>query len=114
MKLDSTISSDVNINSRKIAEMIEDKNKKAQKYNRDNFQEMWLLIAAAHDNSFNALRMPLKEINCQKTFHADHVLKSCRNSPFERIFIWADRPDDESKRWYYQIWPEITKRVRHG
>lgn len=94
----------INVNSRKIAQMIDDKNKKAQRYNWDNYKEIWLLIAAAHDNSFNALRMSLEEINCPKIFHTDHVIESCLKSPFDRIFIWADRPDDKNNRWYYQIW----------
>jgi hypothetical protein len=92
------------INSQKIEQIIRSKSAKAQKYNLKQFKELWLLIAAPHDNSFNALRMTPMENNYKKIFDSDHIQNSCRESLFDRIFIWADRPDDKSRRWYYQIW----------
>lgn len=95
----------MSISQSKLAHIIRQKNNKAAKYNSDNIDEIWLLIAAPHDNSFNSMRVPHDQIDYCVDFHGPKIINACESTPFKRIYFFAHRPDDRSESWYRLIWP---------
>jgi len=93
--------SHIGINIEYLSRIIEEKNLKAQSYNRSGLDELWLLIAAPHDNVFNSMHSFPNHIN----FHSPEVIMVCEKTTFDKIFFWSSPPHE----WYKQIWPEEDK-----
>ena len=89
----------------RLADIISDKSLKAKKYKIGNIDELWLLIAAAHNNPFNKMRIPSDQIDSLTFFNATEVMNACQGAPFEKIYFFAHRPDDIKESWSHQIWP---------
>ncbi len=87
----------VGINVEYLCKIIMEKNFKAQKYDRNGLDELWLLIAAPHDNPFNAMHRFPEQVD----FHNQKIIDSCDKTPFDKIFFWSSPPHE----WYRQIWP---------
>lgn len=88
----------VGVSITNLRKIIEEKNQKAQKYNRMDLDELWLLIAAPHDNAFNAMHGFPEQIN----FGHTEIMEACQRTPFDRIFFWSGPPHE----WYRKIWPK--------
>jgi hypothetical protein len=89
------------INIEDLCKIIEEKNLKAQKYDRNGLDELWLVIAAPHDNSSNAMHNHPDQID----FHNQEILKICEKTPFDKIFFWSSLPHE----WYKLIWPTESR-----
>ncbi len=87
----------VGINVEYLCRIIMEKNLKAQKYDRNCLDELWLLIAAPHDNPFNAMHRFPEQVD----FHNHKIIDACDKTPFDKIFFWSSPPHE----WYRQIWP---------
>jgi hypothetical protein len=97
VKWDADVNASVlNINTEHLCKIIEEKNSKAKKYDRNGLDELWLVIAAPHDNPFNAMH----DFPDQIDFHNQEILKVCEKTPFDKIFFWSSPPHE----WYKQIW----------
>lgn len=88
----------VGIDYSQLANVVREKNEKARNYERENVDELWLLIAAPHDNVFNAMHAFPDQID----FDAEEILDACAWTPFDKIFFWSSPPHE----WHRQIWPK--------
>ena len=80
-----------------INRRIEDKNKKAAKYNCGAASEKWLLIAASGSGASNRAGPDGLDAN----WNDEGLQGSCRNSPFARIFFW-----ERAAQWYKSLKPD--------
>jgi len=87
----------VGINLTQLAEVIREKGEKAKGWSRDPIDELWLLVAAPHDNVFNAMHGCPDQVD----FGHPDVTAACANSFFDKVFFWSSAPDE----WSRQIWP---------
>ena len=90
----------VEIHPTRLAEVIREKGKKAKDWSRDAIDELWLLVAAPHDNAFDAMHDSPDEVDF---WHPD-VTAACANSPFDKVFFWSSMPHE----WVRQIWPCLS------
>jgi len=88
----------VGVNIEYLCKIIMEKNLKAQKYDRNGLDELWLLIAAPHDNPFNAMHRFPEWID----FRNQKIIETCSKTPFDKIFFWSSPPHE----WYKRIWPK--------
>lgn len=88
-----TIGTDVD----EIKRRIEDKNRKAPRYNCGAATEVWLLIAASGSGPSNRADPDGLEVN----WNDEGLQGSCRNSPFARIFFW-----ERASQWYKSLKPD--------
>jgi len=86
------------IDTQRLSEIIQDKSKKAKQYDRHNLDQLWLLIAAPHENVFNAMHDFPEQIN----FDEQEIFGACVDTPFNKIFFWSSAPHE----WFKQIWPK--------
>ncbi len=88
------------INPKHMAKIIAEKNKKAKGWNIQGLDGLWLLVAAPHDNAFNAMH------DFPEQAHLDDpiLLAACDGTPFQRIFFWSGPPHE----WVRQIWPKTA------
>ncbi len=91
----------VGINIDALCKIIMEKNLKAKKYDMNGLDELWLLIAAPHDNPFNAMH----EFPDWIDFHNQKILDACEKTSFDKIYFWSSPPHE----WYRQIWPEKSQ-----
>ena len=87
----------VGVNTKTLAEIIKEKNTKARNYNRASLNELWLLIAAPHDSTFNSMHNHPEQVK----FHVPEITQACEGTPFDKIFFWSSPPHE----WHRQIWP---------
>lgn len=80
-----------------IKTAIENKNKKADKYNWGDTSEKWLLIAASGATLSNLAGPAKQDVNWTDT----DLMELCRNSPFDRIVFW-----ERTRCWYKWLKPE--------
>jgi hypothetical protein len=98
---------DANVNAtyvgtdpKQMAKIIVEKSEKAKGWNIEGLDELWLLVAAPHDNAFNAMH------DFPEQAHLDDpiLLAACGGTPFQRIFFWSGPPHE----WVRQIWPKTS------
>jgi len=87
----------INLDLEYIKSAIEQKNKKADKYNWGDADEKWLLIAASSCRPSNAAgpSMPNED------WADPNLLAACCNSPFDRIIFW-----ERIRCWYKWLKPD--------
>ncbi len=92
--------SHVGISPKHLARIIAEKGIKAKGWNVEGLDELWLLVAAPHDNVFNAMH------NSPEQAHLDDpvLLAACDGTPFQKIFFWSSPP----REWIRQIWPKTS------
>ncbi len=90
----------VGIDPTRLAEVIREKGKKAKGWSKDAMDELWLLVAAPHDNAFDAMHDSPDEVD----FGHPDVTAACANSPFDKVFFWSSVPHE----WVRQIWPCLS------
>lgn len=90
----------VGISPKQIAAIVAEKGIKARGWNIEELDELWLLVAAPHDNAFNAMH------DFPEQAHLDDpiLLAACNATSFDKIFFWSSQPHE----WVKQIWPEIS------
>jgi hypothetical protein len=88
----------VGINPKRMATIIAEKSKKAEGYDKRGLDELWLLVAAPHDNVFNAMHDFPEEAHLDDPI----LLAACDGTPFHKIFFWSSPPHE----WVRQIWPK--------
>lgn len=93
----------VEIEPMRLAEVIREKGRKAKDWSRDAIDELWLLVAAPHDNAFDAMHDSPDEVD----FGHPDVTAACANSSFDKVFFWSSVPHE----WARRVWPpdDISK-----
>jgi len=87
---------DIRLNLKYIKSAIRHKNKKATKYNWDNANEKWLLIAACSSNLSNNAGPASQNVN----WVDPELLDLCCESLFDRIVFW-----ERVRCWYKWLKP---------
>ncbi len=81
---DNASTGNIGFHLRYVVTAIENKNKKATRYDWDNADEKWLLIAASGSTASNRVGPPIQDANWRDAT----LTELCRDSPFDRIVFW--------------------------